>query len=140
MLSEGDIDDRQVRQTDPAAGLPHSPTPFTSGDSGQEEEGFDETTRRRPTAIDAIKVYLPSTRSRLPGLRASPDGALHSDTATFCELASGFWTDIWKERADCRSSEDLAAYCGVNDYNDGLFASIPTTSVIMRALRDSSLG
>ena len=139
MLSEGDIDNRQTRQTDPAAGLPQSPTSFDSAGEEQVEKEFDETTRRRRTVVDAIKVYLPSTRSRLPGLRTSPEGELHTDTATFCELASAFWSGIWKEREDshCRSPEDIAAYCGVNDYADGLITPIPTQSEIIKALRES---
>jgi ribonuclease HI len=135
--SKGEIDRRQDEAADPAANLPPSPVALDSEAKEEDDLGFDETKRKRRTIIDAIKVLLPSTRSRLPGLREEADGELHTDVAKFCELASGYWSGIWAERLRPLTPLDLDRFCKPITFTDGLTAEIPTVNVILKALQNS---
>ena len=53
---------------------------------------------RKPSAIDRIKVHLPSTRVRLHAMREGEDEDPSSDPNVMAQIAARYWTRIWAKR------------------------------------------
>jgi ribonuclease HI len=68
--------------------------------SAQATGGIDNPTHgpRRKTVLDRIKAIIPSTRTRLPGLRRTMEDDLVTDPDEMASLAGGYWSGVWAER------------------------------------------
>ena len=94
--------------------------PAASGLAGaaQATSDTDKAKRapRRKTVLDHIKAIIPSTRTRLPGLRRTMEDDLVTDPMEMADLAGGYWSGIWAERNPSVSFATQLAqaelYCG----------------------------
>ena len=137
LYCDGEIDTRSLPPSHPKLppDLTVSPDPFSGSDNDGVRRDFDETKKARRTVLDAIKVLLPSSRRRLPGLRKIGDGDLFTDRATVGQIAKDYWGKIWAQ-PEGPSEDELEDYCQAGNFAQ---ASVPCPGqdTIFQALRDS---
>ena len=111
-------------------------------------------TPTRHSPLEHIKVLLPSTRSRLTGLRASMDSPLVTEATAMATLAAEYWSDIWSSKhapapgsplsvsavAAERRATHLRHYCTPIDlsaFPDISPPEIPSEQLIAKVIRNA---
>ena len=137
LYCDGEIDTRSLSPPHPRLPPAHtaSPDPFSGLDGDSANGVFDETKKAKPTVLDAIKVLLPSSRKRLPGLRKAGDGDLHTDREEVGQIAKDYWGKIWAP-PEGPSDEDTEQYCGEGGFTQA-DVPFPVQETIYKALRES---
>ena len=74
----------------------------------------------RLSAVQRLKLLLPSTRGRLPGLRAEIDGELITDPKAMALLAQKDWQELWAEAKPVKGST-----AAVRNFMSSFSAKIP---------------
>ena len=101
--------------------------------AGPEEQ--DSASNRR---LKELKALLPSSRARLPGLRASLDEEITDDPEEMAKIAAGYYSALWGLRdkpAGAGTPEDYFRKVGYNKViPEGVMPAIPEDDVIVNII------
>ena len=115
--SEGDLAEFDLRHTS-LAGLgrqglrDRAASLFLGGHLEAKASKPAASSARKPTALDKIKLTLPSSRTRLHALRAKLEDAPSSDPEEMAGIASTCWTKVWSRRVLTEESISPDDYFG----------------------------
>ena len=91
--------------------------------------------------LSKLRPHIPSTRSRLPGLRPDLDSELVTDPdgVPVAELAAGCWSSIWAARPKAECIEPEAYYGSFQRViPESLMPKLPTVKQVMEAISHSN--
>ena len=97
--------------------------------------------RGRLSAVQRLKLLLPSSRIRLPGLRKVIDGPLLTDHRAMATLAKESWAPVWKgvERSPAATATDRTLLGSFDARIPAhLMPSIPSVEVIEGIIKDTN--